>query len=168
MWPVVVAALVLFASRRSNRMPSPNAAAPTPAPHYPPNSPEAVALFTAAARAAGLPEAWASSPGLHHILRRESGGIVGRPNYTYGPRSKDAARWPEVHAELRAGKRTAKSSATGLGQLILPNVDLYYPGGRAGIGDAHAEAVGMLRYIAARYGDPDRAWAQYGKKHEGY
>jgi hypothetical protein len=133
-----------------------------------PNSPEAVELFRQAAQAAGLPEAWASAPGLHHILRRESGGIVGRPNYTYGARAKDPAQWPSVHSELRAGVKSAKSSATGLGQLILANVDAFYPGGRAGIGDALSEAVGMLRYIHSRYGTPDNAWARYGKTHEGY
>lgn len=147
----------------------PTSSSPVPTPTlYPPHSAEARELFARAARLVGLPEAWASSQGLHEILRRESAGVVGRPNYTYGARAKDRTTWPSVHAELRAGKITAKSSATGLGQLLLRNVDLYYPTGRAGIGDALSEAAGMLRYIAARYGTPDNAWAQYGKHHEGY
>lgn len=135
---------------------------------YPPESDVARMLFREAARLIGAPEAWADSPGLHNILRRESGGVVGRPNYTYGRRANDPAAWPAIHAELRAGRITAKSSATGLGQLLLRNVDAYYPTKRAGIGDALQEAAGMLAYIRHRYGDPDNAWAQYGKHHEGY
>lgn len=135
---------------------------------YPPASPEARALFRAAAELIGAPVAWADSDGLHNILRRESDGVVGRPNYTYGKRAKDTSAWASVHAELRAGRITAKSSATGLGQLLLRNVDAYYPAKRAGIGDPLQEAAGMLAYIRDRYGDPDNAWAQYGKHHEGY
>lgn len=138
------------------------------APEYPPNAPQTVELFERAALVAGVPVAWARSPGLHSILGRESAGHVGVPNYTYGARAQDPSAWPGVWAELRAGKITAKSSATGLGQLLLRNVDAYYPEGRAGIGVALQEAAGMLRYIRARYGDPDRAWAAYGTRHEGY
>lgn len=135
---------------------------------YPPRSPEAIALFEEAARAAGLPVEWARSEGLHELLDAESDGRVGRLNYTYGERERDPARWAEVHAELRRGVISAESSATGLGQLLLRNVERYYPSGRAGIGDPHEEAVGMLRYIQDRYGDPDRAWARYNSSHEGY
>lgn len=135
---------------------------------YPPNSPEAVALFRDAAKLAGVPESWASSPGLHNILRRESNGKVGVPNYTYGARARDPSRWGEVHNELKNGRKTARSSATGLGQLLLSNVDAYYPNGRQGIGNPVQEAAGMLNYIKARYGSPERAWALYGTRHEGY
>jgi hypothetical protein len=142
---------------------------------YAPGSAEQIALFEEAAKISAFPTTWARSNGLINILRRESGGWVGRPNYTYVGRSSlnDRAKWPTVWAELRAGRKTARSSATGLGQLILANVDTYYPGRtvakrRAGIGVAIAEAAGMLRYIKSRYGTPDRAWAQYGKHHEGY
>jgi SLT domain-containing protein len=55
-----------------------------------------------------------------------------------------------------------------MGQLLLRNVDRYYPDGRAGIGNPMSEAIGMLRYIQDRYGSPERAWAQYGRRHEGY
>lgn len=137
-------------------------------PRYAPGSIEQVALFTDAARRAGLPASWGTSPALANILRRESDGWVGRPNYTYGDRAKDKARWPEVWEELRRGVRSTRSSATGLGQLILENVDKYYPGGRRGIGDARAEAVGMLKYIQGRYGTPERAWELYGKLFAGY
>lgn len=127
---------------------------------YRPGSPEQIALFEAAARKAGHPVSWARSPGLVKILEHESGGWVGQPNETYGkhlPRSE----WPRIWAELRAGIRSAKVTATGLGQCVLENVDKYYPNGRRGIGDALSEAVGMLNYIKARYGDPDAAGAHW-------
>lgn len=136
--------------------------------HYEPGSKDQIALFEAAAKIARVPVSWAESSGLIKILAKESGGWVGRPNYTYGTRAQDPARWPEVHAELKQGTITAKSSATGLGQLLLQNVDRFYPSGRKGIGRALEEAVGMLKYIRDRYGTPEVAWAQYGKAHEGY
>ena len=135
---------------------------------YAPGSPEQIALFQEAARQVGLPEEWASNPGLINILRRESGGRVGVPNYTYGARANDPSQWASVHDELRNGVRTTRSSATGLGQLLLGNVDRYYPSGRAGIGNPVEEAAGMMRYIQDRYGTPDNAWARYNTLHEGY
>jgi hypothetical protein len=128
-----------------------------------PGSQAQIDVFRKAARAAGLPESWASAPGLISILSRESGGWVGIPNYTYGARASDQSQWAEIHDELRRGIVSARSSATGLGQLLLGNVDSYYPSGRAGIGVAHDEAVGMLRYIKKRYGTPAEAWRCYGK-----
>jgi LysM repeat protein len=136
--------------------------------HYPPFSAAARALFRSAARSAGLPESWGDANGLHQILNKESKGKVGIPNYTYGRRRNNPARWGEIHNELKRGRIGARSSATGLGQLLLANVDRYYPSGRRGIGDPHEEAVGMLRYIADRYGTPARAWRLYGTRHEGY
>ncbi len=73
-----------------------------------------------------------------------------------------------MQEELRNGQKTTRSSATGLGQLLLSNVDRYYPDGRQGIGDPLQEAAGMLRYIQDRYGTPDNAWRLYGTRHEGY
>jgi len=154
---------------------------PFRAARYAPGSPEAVNLFKAAARQAGLPEAWGESPGLHNILRHESDGWVGRPNFTYGDRSRVTNRtaWPSIWAELQAGLVTAGvtredgsrgvSSATGLGQLLCcgknKNVEKYYPSGLKGIGDPLEEAIGMLLYIKNRpaYGNPEVAWAKYGK-----
>lgn len=135
---------------------------------YPPGSEAQRQLFRAAAREAGVPESWASSPGLENLLRSESDGNVGIPNYTYGSRKSDPSQWDDVHAELRNGNITARSSATGLGQLLLANVDRYYPDGRAGIGDPLNEAAGMLSYIKDRYGSPDEAWRRYNTLHEGY
>jgi hypothetical protein len=153
---------------------------------YPPRSPECVALFENAARVAGLPVEWARDSGLHNILRRESGGRVGIPNFTYGKdnagrrfgtntRSKSenfihrrTDVWPAIHDELKSGRKSAKSTATGLGQLILDNTEAYYPSGRQGIGNALEEAIGMLKYIARRYKNPARAWKLYGTKFKGY
>jgi hypothetical protein len=136
---------------------------------YVPHSPEAIALFEKGARRANVPVWWASEPGLHNILDKESDGYVGRPNYTYGDRARDESEWGGVLDELRQGQITATSSATGLGQLLLRNVDKYYPSGRNGLGDPVEEAAGMLAYIKDRYGDPANAWASYGKMgFEGY
>lgn len=127
-----------------------------------PGTPAATSLFESAANEAGLPLSWASSPALQTILKKESGGRPGIPNYTY--KGKSAA---QVREELQRGKITAESSATGLGQLTLANVKQYYPSGTAGIGNAHEEAVGMLRYIRDRYGSPEAAWA-YWRIHGSY
>ena len=139
---------------------------------YTPGSPQQVALFTEAGRRIGMSESeaarWANSPGLQNILRRESNGQVGRPNYTYGERSRDPSQWASVQRELQSGRITARSSATGLGQLLLSNVERYYPSGRQGIGNPVEEAAGMMRYIQDRYRTPENAWAQYGRRHEGY
>lgn len=135
---------------------------------YAPRSAEARALFREAALAAGLPVAWGDSTALHRLLSAESQGTVGIPNYTYGSRRYQEERYREVHAELQLGIRSTRSSATGLGQLLLANVESYYPSGRAGIGDPLEEAIGMLRYIQDRYGSPEAAWNQYNDHHEGY
>jgi LysM repeat protein len=138
---------------------APNVRAQTPYGQYVPHSDEAKALFREAAQTAGLPEGWADSDALHQILFKESNGRVGVPNYTYGSRKSLPSKWAQVRAELLAGYKTVSSSATGLGQLTLPNVDAHYPDGAAGIGDPHNEAVGMLRYIKDRYGTPEEALA---------
>jgi Putative peptidoglycan binding domain len=129
------------------------------------STPEGQEVFRQAARLAGVPEEWATSPALRSLVNHESGGIVGRLNYTYG--NRDPA---SVHAELKSGRISARSSATGLGQLLLSNVDKYYPNGRAGIGDPVQEAAGMLAYIKDRYGSPDVAWGNHSanpRRHQG-
>lgn len=136
---------------------------------YAPGSQAQISLFQQAAQLAGLPPSWASSNGLINLLKHESDGWVGRPNYTYGIRAKNKDLWGTVLAELRAGITSAAASASGLGQLLLTNVERYYPSGRKGIGVPVEEAAGMLRYIKARYGDPDRAWALRGSgEYHGY
>ena len=94
---------------------------------------------------------------------------MGIPNYTYRDRATQESEWNGVLDELREGQITATSSATGLGQLLLRNVEKYYPSGRLGLGVPVEEAAGMLAYIADRYGTPENAWNSYGKMgHEGY
>lgn len=165
----VVGAQTMAAMNSAAAKPAPQAGAlNTQAARYAPNSPEAIALFEAAAEKVDLPTEWASSPALHELLRRESDGEVGRVNYSYDERATDPSRWSEVHSELKQGKITARSSATGLGQLILDNVETFYPSGSAGIGDPVEEAAGMLKYIESRYGTPQQALIEYGVHHEGY
>ena len=145
---------------------------------YAPNSPEAIELFSDAAESLGLPRSWGSSDALHNILRNESGGVVGIPNYTIQTKDGKNAKqhpesWTDIHEELKTGalkpgSARAKSSATGVGQLLLSNVMRYYPSGADGIGDCHEEAIGMLAYIEDRYNDPETAWRLYGTLHEGY
>jgi hypothetical protein len=138
---------------------------------YKPYSSNQTALFEEAARRSGLPVSWGSSDSLAEIIQRESKGWVGIPNYTYGHPFKDVgvSNWPRIWSELHHGEFTAqgayskimgksiRSSATGLGQLLASNADVYYPSARFGIGVPIEEAIGMLRYIKRRYGSPDRA-----------
>ena len=154
---------------------------------YKPYAPETYALFEEAAFIAGVDPSWAQSRELHEILRYESGGQVGIPNYTFG-RGKAGERfgrdikarpedWSEVHNEIKRcfarderGKKVldergrpiyvgqvGRSSATGLGQLTGVNAEIFYPSGLQGIGDPLEEAVGMLKYIAKRRGSPKAA-----------
>ena len=161
-WALIAGAAVLLVARA--------AAARGAGVQFKPNSARLVALLRSATAAARVPEAWAESGDIHYIIGAESGGWIGIPNYTYGRRDdqrfpRDISspemrdRWPEVHAELRAGVKGARSTASGLGQLILDNVTAYYPEGAEGIGDPWNEAVGLLAYVRARYGSPERAAA---------
>ena len=128
-----------------------------------PGSRDAQILFTYAAKAAGLPEGWGTDAGLHYILSRESAGIVGRLNYTI-PKSYTPEQFKRISLERKNNNPLGvTSTASGLGQMLLSNVDKYYPDGRAGIGDALSEAVGMLRYIHDRYGSVEVARSVYGK-----
>ena len=159
---------------------------------YPPGSAKARELFRTAAVQAGLPTAWGDDPALHYILGRESGGNVGKLNYTmrtsaqgYGPLAMWPAAWALIQqiaqARITSGKNASfptSSSATGLGQLLaMPkwqkgklypsNVMKFYPDGLDGIGNPLNEAVGMLRYIADRYGSPAVARSVYGRGGKG-
>ncbi|NIR02815.1 MAG: hypothetical protein GTN78_21865 [Gemmatimonadales bacterium] len=167
---VSLAALLLVWSRRAKASRPERLVYPAWEPQrYVPGSSEQVALFEQAAPVAGVPTSWASNRDFITVLRRESNGWVGIPNYQYGDFSRDRDKWPQVWAELRSpgyecpkkveGVTGKFTCATGLGQMIPSNVDAYYPDGRAGIGDALNEAIGMLRYIKARYGTPSAARA---------
>jgi hypothetical protein len=135
-------------------------------PYYKPGSREQVDLFLAASKIAGTPTSWVvdsqgnPNPYLVQLIRNESGGWVGRPNYEFGYIYKTTYRdhWPALWEHLRAGGAPPKGrGATGLGQLILTTADKHYPHGRQGIGDALNEAVGMLSYINGRWKSPERA-----------
>jgi len=144
---------------------------PLDLPRYPPRSPELKFLM----EWCGVPD----TPAFHRLLEKESQGYVGLPNYTYldsdapvgvkyaGPNRIDKllAIKDVVRDQLVAGQRTAKSSATGLGQLLLPNTRIYYPDGPAGIGDPRNELIGMWRYIVDRYGNAEAALAFHDAKH---
>lgn len=139
-----------------------------PGDRFAPRSAALRALFRSAAPLAGVPASWAAKDSLHELVERESNGRIGLPNYTYGARRNSFSGQVAVHNELRAGRIRAASSATGLGQLLLSNVDVHYPSARAGIGVPVEEAAGMMSYIKERYGNPDNALRLYGKLHEGY
>lgn len=130
---------------------------------FQPGSQDTITLFRLAARAGNLPEEWSTNQNLHTILRRESNGRVGILNYTIKGISLN--RFYQLANSSRSGNPIgAKSTASGLGQLLLSNVDKYYPSGRKGIGDPIEEAVGFMKYIEDRYGNPDVAKGIYGKK----
>tara|TARA_R100000008_G_scaffold85890_1_gene77026 strand:- start:139 stop:1290 length:1152 start_codon:yes stop_codon:yes gene_type:complete len=144
---------------------------------YAPYSPEAMKLFEEALEYASLDIGWAYLDSTHYILSKESGGKVGIPNYTYRiltgrdpveiPNIKDKPEhWPTTWAAAKAGNfgtYLGRSTATGLGQLLQSNAAKFYPNGVDGIGDAFNEAVGFVRYIYDRYGDPDTARSVYGR-----
>ncbi|PZM83917.1 hypothetical protein DLH72_03055 [Candidatus Gracilibacteria bacterium] len=130
---------------------------------FKPYSEDTVTLFKIATKTAGLPESWAINKNTHYILQRESNGIVGALNYTIKGMSLEKFKEKSLQSNLK-NPIGAKSTASGLGQLLLSNVDKYYPSGRKGIGDPIEEAIGFLNYIKDRYGNPDVAKSVYGKK----
>jgi len=144
---------------------------------YPPHAAATKELFREAAVRAGFPAEWGDMTGLHEILDKESGGHVGALNYTFeqdlGLNSYNAQDQGEAFRRMREGYRQGitgralaghigvRSTATGLGQLLHTNAVEYYPDKMDGLGDPMNEAIGMLRYIRARYGDPETAWRFY-------
>ena len=124
-----------------------------------PWSEECKVLFRNACKLAGINEDWASNNAIYKILQNESGGYVGRLNYTLGNMGLEEFKWIALSWE----KIPARSSASGLGQLLLSNVDKYYPSWRKGIGNPLDEAVGMIKYIQDRYWDPQTALSVYWK-----
>lgn len=131
-----------------------------------PWSSEAQILFTVAAQSAWLDVSWAKNPATHELLRKESAWRVGVLNFTI-PKSYTTESFRSIAMTRRNNNPIGvESTASGLGQLTLTNVDMYYPDWRAGIGDALNEAVGMLRYIHNRrwYWTPERALAFHHRK----
>lgn len=152
---------------------------------YEPRTQKAVDLLTEALKQASLPEEWAMLESTHYIMNAESGGKVGIPNFRYDflperePQKISRVdlkpeTWERIWESAKKGEtgmagldaaapRSAGSTSTGLGQLNKENVEKYYPYGVGGIGNAAAEAYGYVKYISARYGDPDTARAMYGR-----
>lgn len=151
-------------------------------PRYAPRADETVELALAACEVLELPEQVASADGLHHIIRRESGGYVGRPNYTIHLNGVQMSQtttvddWPRVWSRLCSGDvrglwpdGVSHSTACGLGQLLSSNMAQLSPIGVEGYGDALAEMCALISYVLARYRSPgatavqafDDAWEFY-------
>jgi len=147
---------------------------------YEPGSESWESLFTRAAELAGVPH-WMTNEASRKALEsmftgagkvpgENPGGWVMRPNERYDDRNKVENRdqWFDIRDELREGRiegqdhvrKGARSSAIGLGQLLVSNYDAYAPGGRTSMGDPLAEAVAMLNYIRETYGTPQKAWQE--------
>jgi peptidoglycan hydrolase-like protein with peptidoglycan-binding domain len=88
-----------------------------------------------------LPKSWATSEGLWQIVNHES---------SWNPRAKNPS-----------------STAFGLFQLLKGTWKQYCPEFPYGSTDPYAQALGGLRYIKARYGTPEKAWA-FWKAHHWY
>ena len=139
--------------------------------HYPPGSQKMIDLLKRALIAASLPQGWAEWQETHNLLHYESGGIVGVPNYTFNEIRDNIKEHPEewkrgVWPLLKKGQGPSENpsqTASGLGQLKAGNVLSFYPYGYDGIGDALSEAIGFVKYVEDRYGDPRIAWAVYGQ-----
>jgi len=172
--PIGATAFVYWLTRRSSDLSGKR---------FEPYSAKARELFRVAALSAGLPPEWADDPGLHYILNSESGGYVGIPNYKFnllfGSKFNTAARaaeWPKAWEIIRLDESASQgrkrhpgfnSRASGLGQLQPAAVKSHYPDKLKGVGDPVNEAVGMLRYIASRYGSPAVARSVYGRGGKG-
>lgn len=111
---------------------------PAPAPveppsHRPRGDNPYLDAFARAARTAGVPTAWASDPELIQLVQHESG--------------------------FRPGVKNPHSTAFGLFQFLDSTWRSYLPEVPYGTVDPYWQAVGGFRYIQARYGTPERAWA---------
>ena len=112
---------------------------PAPAPAVNPTRPAAPGSnpyhgeFVRAARTAGVPESWANNAALIQLVRHESG--------------------------FRPSAKNPTSSAFGLFQFLTSTWKGYLKEVPYGSADPYWQAVGGFRYIKARYGTPERAWA---------
>lgn len=128
-----------------------------------PRSKEAQILFRVALQASGLPESWYNSPALHNILERESNWKVWVLNYTINWMDTNYFKNRALSYPHNDNPIGSKSTASWLWQLLLSNVDKYYPDWRNWIWNPVSEAVWFIRYIVDRYGTPEIAWSVYGK-----
>lgn len=127
-----------------------------------PGSRDAIILFTVACQSAWLPVEWAKSKSTHEILWHESNWKVWILNYTMKNISTETFK-QKATSNYSNNPTWVKSTASGLGQLLLSNVDKFYPDWRAWIWDALNEAVWMLRYVKDRYWSPDVCMSVYWK-----
>jgi len=137
---------------------------------FPVGSKELTRLIKNASLEAGTPSDWITSKDLQKLIFAESKGVVGAVNYKLKAKEPDQKKALDAVRKNKGAKMVlgSTSSATGIGQMLQTNVDKYYPSGRDGIGDPMEEMIGMLKYIKARYGTPEKAWKQYNTVHEGY
>lgn len=133
--------------------------------NFPPYSKVAVSLFKIAAKVAWLPESWATNKNLHFILDKESDWEVWVLNYKL--RSKKISKDTFRKRAISRKSIWSRSTASGLWQLILANVDKFYPSGREWIWNPVEEAVWFMRYIKDRYKTPERA-ASYWRRNKHY
>jgi hypothetical protein len=141
---------------------------------YQPGSEDAKSLMRAACSVLKVDPLIADAKGAHEIMQRESGGWVGRPNYTIQldglkmSHVNNRARWPEVWAMLKASGSKAPlwppgktvSTACGLGQLLQSNMSHFGMEGLSDFGDPLAEMIAYMRYVRGRYRNPNVSDAQ--------
>ena len=132
---------------------------------FPPHSQIAKQLLKIAAKVAWLPESWATDKNIHFILDKESKREVGVLNHKL--RSKKISKDTFKKRAVSRQRIWSRSTASGLWQLILANVDAYYPSWRKWIWNPIEEAVGFLRYIKARHKTPERA-ASFWRRNKHY
>lgn len=132
---------------------------------YVPGSAKAKELFMYAANVAELPVEWAESRAFHELLKKESAWRVWVMNYEF----KKSAAWEiwnfkdyVVNNNWSSSWEISRklwtvSNATWLWQMLISNVDIYYPEWRNGIWKPLNEAVWMLRYVKDRYWTPENA-----------
>lgn len=124
-----------------------------------PWSKKAKELFMYATNVAWFPEEWAQSESLHQLLKKESWWKVWVMNYEFKKSSawdiysfKDYVLENTWLSSWKISKQLwTVSNATWLGQMLIWNVDKYYPEWRKGIWKPLNEAVWMLKYIEDRY-----------------
>lgn len=127
---------------------------------FEPYSKDAVTLFRIAAKVWDFPESWATNQDLHYILGRESNWKVWILNYTIKWISLSEFKILANSSNVK-NPIWAKSTASGLWQLLLSNVDKYYPSWRKWIWDPIEEAIWFINYIKDRYGSPEVARSVY-------
>jgi hypothetical protein len=95
--------------------------------------------FVRAAQKVGVPTSWVTNHGLCQIVVHESSWRTNALNHSSG--------------------------AFGLFQFLRSTWKAYLPEVAYGNTSAYWQAVGGFRYIRARYGNPDKAWAFWQAHH---